>query len=506
MRLPSVTLIRLVLIGFVLVAAPLLVAIVTAILQLEDFAEENQQALLTVQTNTSKTRTLSDRVLEMARSARQYQALGDATYRSLFHDHYGQAAELIEELLETSSTRRIRSSLGSAQTLMLQVKAAVDARQEVEDSEQGVAALPQAAGDTGINPAPATEDGQRDVGSLEAHLDLLRQTLVDVLQQHDARARQLGRAMTEQAGLLQGLLVGQAALVIPLSIGLALLVVLLISRPLKQLDKSIRLLGKGALSSPVAVRGARDLEELGERLDWLRVRLTELERQKSQFLRNVSHELKTPLTNIREAAELLDDAAGSSQERGAIIEILRNNSVRLQQMIEQLLQFGAEGDLHEQAAFEDFNFRLLVARQLEVHADAFAARHIRVKQHLQDSHLRGSEKRLQVVIDNLLSNAIKYTPHGGEIEVSLRNQAEAVELHVRDSGPGLRPQDRERVFEWFYTGAKPQDAIVAGTGMGLAISQEYAVQHGGEITIVDDEERDGAHFRLRLPTTPVSGR
>ena len=106
-----------------------------------------------------------------------------------------------------------------------------------------------------------------------------------------------------------------------------------------------------------------------------------------------------------------------------------------------------------------------------------------------------------MIIDNLLSNAIKYTPHGGRVHVRLRASASGGgTLEVEDTGPGVPPADRERLFEWFYTGAKPKDALVAGTGMGLAISAEYAAQHGGVLELVNgtDEVGQGARFRLTM--------
>src|SRR5690606_16886088 len=113
--------------------------------------------------------------------------------------------------------------------------------------------------------------------------------------------------MRRQAAATQRRLSWQALAVIPAALVLAIFGTLLIARPVRQIDRAIRRLGRGQFDDPVYVHGPRDLEELGDRLDWLRLRLLDLDAQKVRFLRHVSHELKTPLTAIREGAQLLSD-------------------------------------------------------------------------------------------------------------------------------------------------------------------------------------------------------
>jgi two-component system sensor histidine kinase GlrK len=306
--------------------------------------------------------------------------------------------------------------------------------------------------------------------------------------------------MPEAADDLQGLLIGQATLVIPLSVGLALLFGVLISRSVRQIDRGIRTLGRGVLREPIQVRGTRDLEELGQRLEWLRRRLVELEAQKAEFLRNVSHELKTPLTNIREATELLlDDIGGirDSAENRTIADILKSNSVRLQQLIEELLRYGADSAVRSEAPHEAVAFGALVQEALDKVNDTGATRAVRLCSEIAHATVSGNAKHLRVIVDNLLSNAIRYSPRGAQVTVEVRSAEDSVLLDVTDQGPGISTDDAAHLFDWFYTGAQPPDAIIPGTGIGLAIAQEYAHQHAGQIEIVPTET--GAHFRLTLP-------
>lgn len=258
------------------------------------------------------------------------------------------------------------------------------------------------------------------------------------------------------------------------------------------------------LREPIRVKGTKDLEELGQRLEWLRVRLLELESQKAEFLRNVSHELKTPLTNIREATELLLDEAGSSPDRAesqTIAAILKSNSQRLQQMIEELLRYGASNAFTPDQMRETVHLDELVAEAIDKLGIVRAARTINVKSSIAPVVVEGNATHLRVVVDNLLSNAVKFSPCGEEIDVALHTDDGAALLDVRDHGPGVREQDAPHVFDWFFTGEQPANSLVAGTGIGLAIAQEYAQQHGGRILLLPSST--GAHFRLTLTEKSV---
>ncbi len=125
-----------------------------------------------------------------------------------------------------------------------------------------------------------------------------------------------------------------------------------IVRPIAAIDNAIRQLGGADFSNPISVRGPEDLRYLGRRLDWLRRRLEEFETQKSRFLRHVSHELKTPLTALREGAELLNDqvAGPLAPPQRQVVSIMRDNSIKLQRLIEELLDY--QRALHAAASLE----------------------------------------------------------------------------------------------------------------------------------------------------------
>jgi len=466
-RVQAPTLLGLIGAGFIVVALPLVVAIVTAIVQVDGLARESREALVTVQQNTSVSRALADRVRELERTARQYQALGDVAYKALYEQHRDAVRSMLDRLMSLNEHADMRAVLERAEA------AETAANESVEAIGSG--------GGTGLEPAFQT---------------LQKETLT-IVQRLDAKARDLSNAMPQQADRLQRLLMTQAALVIPLSIGLAVVFAMVVSRSVGQIERGIRSLGSGALREPVRVTGTRDLEELGRRLEWLRVRLMDLETQRAEFLRNVSHELKTPLSNIREAAELLFDGdAADGAESRTIATILRNNGVRLQKMIEELLRYGAISAARSDHVGATVRLDELVSEAAARFGATQASAEIELSTSLAPVEVEGNADHLKVIVDNLLSNAVRYARCGGEVDVDLHVDQGIAVLDVRDNGPGIRDEDAPHVFDWFYTGRQPAGSMVAGTGMGLAIAQEYAQQHGGQIQLVPSAA--GAHFRLTL--------
>jgi len=248
------------------------------------------------------------------------------------------------------------------------------------------------------------------------------------------------------------------------------------------------------------VRGPEDLRYLGRRLDWLRRRLDEFETQKNRFLRHVSHELKTPLTALREGAELLHDqvAGPLSPAQRQVVSIMRDNSVKLQRLIEELLDY--QRALHAAASLEVKPVLLdtLVVEAARAHELAARSKELRLEVDAEPAMLEADPDKLRSIIDNLVSNAVKFTPPGGRITVKARVQSGEAVIEVIDSGPGVAPEERESIFDLFFRGrGKGEGARIKGSGLGLAIARELVEAHGGQIAVVP--EGSSGHFRVTLP-------
>jgi len=288
---------------------------------------------------------------------------------------------------------------------------------------------------------------------------------------------------------------------------LAIVFAVLIARPIRQLDQAIRQLGTADFTHAIAVDGPQDMRYVGQRLEWLRARLNELEQQQTRFLRHVSHELKTPLTAVREGAELLRDNVGGrlSGEQHEIVRIVRENTLSLQKLIEDLLAYHQVRAL-EPVTLGPVQLAEVIRRVLREQKLAAVARMISVQAKLASSVVVGDAEKIRTVVDNLMSNAIKYSPRSGVIELTLVEQGQFAVLDVADLGPGIAPADRERVFDSFYSGKAPVDGKVKGSGLGLAIAREYTLAQAGRIEILDrGDGRRGILFRLWLPLAAGNG-
>jgi two-component system sensor histidine kinase GlrK len=292
-----------------------------------------------------------------------------------------------------------------------------------------------------------------------------------------------------------------------IALALAIFFAVLIARPIRQLDQAIRQMGTADFTHAIEVNGPQDLRYVGQRLEWLRTRLRELEEQQNRFLRHVSHELKTPLTAVREGAELLRDNVGGrlAPEQQEIVRIVRENTLSLQRLIEDLLKYHQTGGM-EPATLGPMALPDVIRRVVKEQKLAALARIINVDVDLSPVIIVGDTEKIRTVVDNLVSNAIKYSPRAGQIQIKLAPHGGYALLDVIDQGPGVPPAERERVFDSFYTGKPPADGKVKGSGLGLAIAREYALAHGGRIEVLDraDGQR-GTRFRLSLPLAAGTG-
>lgn len=467
----------LILLGFMVVALPLFAGLVISSVQVGRLARQSQDAVYRVVQATQGGRILVEQVTSMERSARQYLVLGDPSRLQAYAATHQEFQRIVKELSELHPNETQRSRL-----LELSEKESAIFREifhKQADAETSRAAVMQFA------------------GLAQSARLLLAESSRLVTSQVEAM-----RGMAERA---QQLLFWQALALIPLSAAMAGIFFVLIAAPVRQLNHAIHRLGRGEFEEPIRIMGPRDLEELGDRLDWLRDRLRALEEQKTRFLQHVSHELKTPLTTVREGAELLAGKVLGSLNKQQIeaAKILQQNSLRLQKLIEDLLAFSRLPEARRVTLSKD---RIRLDKLIEsVVADyklALRRKNITERMQLEAIAVYADEAKLRTAIDNLISNAVKYSPSRGQIRVTLYADAQTIQLDVCDSGSGIASEDRERIFDLFYQGRSQPPGPVKGTGLGLGIARECVLAHDGEIAIIDD---GGGHFRLSLPITLREG-
>ena len=221
----------------------------------------------------------------------------------------------------------------------------------------------------------------------------------------------------------------------------------------------------------------------------------------------MSHELKTPLANIREGTELLMEGAVGPLDpnQREVMNILRENSIKLQRLIENLLSFSAWQAKAVGLELSQFSLRHLVRSVVSAQQLALVAQRIKLDIKVQDVEVTADRGKLRLILDNLLSNAVKFTPREGTIFIHGLTYKDHLILDVADTGPGIPKDERALVFDAFYTGKTEQAGQVKGTGIGLSVVTEFVQAHGGTIELVDGVH-PGAHFRIRLPARPAARR
>ena len=229
---------------------------------------------------------------------------------------------------------------------------------------------------------------------------------------------------------------------------------------------------------------------------------------RQDFVANVSHELKTPLTSISAYVEtLLDGASDDPNVRRPFLEKIRTNTSRLTKLVSDILTVSRleSGTGDETRTQLDLNE--LAAASVRRHAESAEAKHIRLSMTAADSPAMAlvNEEDFLSALDNLLDNAIAYTPNGGTVEVKVSRSTQGVTVEVRDTGVGISAEALPRVFERFYRVDKARSRAMGGTGLGLAIVKHVAIKHGGRVD-AESEPGKGSTFRISLPSPGSSGR
>jgi two-component system sensor histidine kinase GlrK len=471
----SRSILQLIITGFTLVFVPLIAVVVTAVIQVDHLAKRNQNAVLDAEMAAKQSNALSDHANTMERSLGQFHVLGEKTFYDTYlfrRDEFHNAAKQLRILKLGPQLQRDLAQL-IAHEQEIHKRWGIDAqKQEKTDPE------------------------------LNAKYLSLNEKVNDIVIDSRKLVQLEAKNGIKAAENLQQILLLQAAAVIPATILIAILFAYLITRSIKKLDDAIRDLGAGEFTKPIKINGPNDLAELGERLDWLRKRICELEDQKINFLRHISHELKTPLTAVREASELLIEEDDSRQsEETEIIQIIHESSLQLQMLIEDLLQFGRNKNLLKPLEKESIHLPSLIKKVIAEYSLALSNKKINLSTQLDNVVLHGDYERLRVVLNNLISNAVRYSPNAGEIRVDLSTNNKQMVLDIENSGPGINQEDQSHAFEPFYRGNSIETGPVKGTGLGLTIVKEHIEAHQGKIQILNGKL--GAFLRVYLPLRTI---
>ena len=245
-----------------------------------------------------------------------------------------------------------------------------------------------------------------------------------------------------------------------------------------------------------------ELEVKNGELKRLNEEVLELTHSRLVFFTNISHELRTPLTLIADPVEMLLEDSGIKGKSRELLKMVQRNAVALQQLVSSILDFRKI----QNGKMDLKLYRFDIVKTLTVWVGDFqlTAERKQIKLHLDIAAFKGShevvadKEKIGRVIFNLLSNALKYTPAGGDIFVSLKDEGEKLRLDVRDTGKGIEKEEADKIFERFFQ-AK---GAASGTGIGLALVKSFVELHHGEVW-VESELGKGADFIVEIPREQV---
>ena len=461
----------LILVGLLLVALPLLLPLIYSTASISQLSTQSRQAVYQAEQIAHFSRILVDQTAAMERSVRLSLILADKSLLRGYYQGHGKFRETLQHLSTLPLTDRQRELVNIMDS----------SESAIFSSVQRISLAQGKSGIRNIDFTPL--------------MDAAQEFLIhgDVPVEHEVEA------MQEMAGQANKITYWLLISLVPLAFLLAFGFSILITRPIRQIDDAIRAMGNGELSNAVKIDGPQDLQQLGERLNWMRLRLLEIEEQKSTFLQHISHELKTPLTSIREGANLLSEgiAGKLTAQQHEIARILIANSIQLQKRIEDLLNFSALQAGKAALHIQKVALRMILESVLHDQYLAIANKALQIELVCPDLMLECDEQKTRTIVDNLLSNAIKYSPQGGPVKIHASVIDSSVRLDVHDSGPGIDPMDKDKIFDAFYQGRKAPQGHIRGTGLGLSITREYVLAHGGSIELLDTPK--GTGFRVSLP-------
>ena len=278
--------------------------------------------------------------------------------------------------------------------------------------------------------------------------------------------------------------------------------------PIQNIDGRLASISSGDFSGHVDVENRDELGALGANVnrmnDELQRLYTELEaasRHKSEFLANMSHELRTPLNAIIGFSQVLrDEMVGSVNAKQAeYLDDITSSGNHLLSLINDVLDLSKVEAGQVELQVHPFSLREALERGVVMVRERATEEGVRVAfaADPEVDVVDGDERRIKQVIFNLLSNAVKFTPAGGEIDVSATRVNGEVRVSVADTGPGIAPEDRDRIFEEFQQ-SESGAGLREGTGLGLALSKRFVELHGGRIWLESELGR-GSTFTFALP-------
>ena len=429
--------------AFLLILLPLLVLAWQAWQSLNALSDQAALVNRTTLVDARRSEAMTNAALEMERSYRQYCVLDDPTLAKVYQSQRKRYSEMLDAHAGVLPDDKLYQAL----------------RQDLNNLAQLQC----------NNSGPDAAAAARLEAFASANTEMVQATRTVVF----SRGQQLQREIAER-----GQYFGWQSLVLFLvSLVMVLLFTRMIIGPVKNIERMINRLGEGrSLGNSVSFSGPSELRSVGQRILWLSERLSWLESQRHQFLRHLSHELKTPLASI-----------------------LDSSSRNLQKLIEQLLDYNrkqADGAVE----LENVELAPLVEMVVSAHSLPARAKMMHTDVDLKATACLAEPMLLMSVLDNLYSNAVHYGAESGNICLRSSLHGARVYIDVINTGTPIPQEERAMIFEPFFQGSHQRKGAVKGSGLGLSIARDCIRRMQGELYLVDESGQDVC-FRIELPSS-----
>lgn len=274
----------------------------------------------------------------------------------------------------------------------------------------------------------------------------------------------------------------------------------LIIKPLKDLLGFVERITNGQVDQKIDIKGKDEVAELGHAINQMTEQLERVEQSREEFVSNVSHELKTPLSSVKVLTEslLFQDNVPEEMYKEFFSDI--NSEVdRLNFIINDLLTLVRLDQKEIPMNIKSMDINLLIQAILKRLSPLATQKSIQLTYDGQEGvEAEVDEVKLTLALSNLIENGIKYTPDDGQVHVTLNFDHQDVFISVEDTGVGINEDEQSKIFERFYRTDKTRNRETGGTGLGLAITHKTIVMHGGRI-IVESKEQEGTKFLVKIP-------
>ena len=270
-----------------------------------------------------------------------------------------------------------------------------------------------------------------------------------------------------------------------------------ITRPLTAMVRATAKMSRGNFEMEAPEKGVREVRELAASFNQMAAQLASIEQSRRDFVANVSHELRSPITSIQGFAQGMLDGAVPEDTRGRYLQVIVDETHRLSKLINGLLNLSRLENDQTALAYSDFDVNEMTRRVIISRMTQLEEKKMDVDTDFETDScfVHADADQIEQVIINLLDNAVKYTPEGGKIRISTQKEHDRVVLRVKDNGIGILPEDAAHIFDRFYKADKAH-TVGKGTGLGLSICRKIMEKHGQTIRLVSGE--GGAEFEITL--------